>query len=165
VLATGFATDFYSSAQQSDVSTTSSPTSGSGDEADADADSRGAGSRVVKPGARPAGVTNLSEKNVRNAPPNPNSWRQDAVAARERLPSRNMGKVPSPAGRGSAGSAAAGAGDSLFGAADKGGAGESRFASGSRAAVGTVNRAQFQPRGKKVGIIGRVGGWFKRLFS
>jgi hypothetical protein len=161
VLATGFATDFYSSAQQSDVSTTSSSASGSDNDVESETDSRGAGSRSSKPAGRTTGVTNLSERNVRNAPPNPNSWRQDAVNARERLPGRNMGKVPSSAGRSSAGSAgsASKTSDSLFGATERGavGASENRFTS--------VNRAQFQPKVKKVGIIGRVGGWFKRLFT
>lgn len=115
------------------------------------------------------------------------SWRQDAVAARERLPARAMGKTAPTGGNSNAHSAVntnSNGGNKRFtdasAVAEAGGDEGSveDFASyRNRMLSGNINNNNFNsnnnrfldPRkaqsAKPVGVIGRLGRWIKRLFS
>jgi hypothetical protein len=113
---------------------------------------------------RPAqrGVTNLSDKNLRHTAPSKGAWREQAVNARG-------GRVVMPMTRGPSGMPRAAAGirkasDLTTGFSSEGDSSAAR-ASGNNAPGGDRKVATAVRTSNKVGLLGRLTGWVRRMFS
>jgi hypothetical protein len=174
VLATGFPTDFFETAN-------------SGGSATEDAHETGTGTALLHtPHQRPnlfiailvlpdgnsssgtvrraaqRGVTNLSDKNLRHTAPSRGAWREQAVNARG-------GRVVTPMARGPSGmprtaSSIRKASDLSAGFSSEGDSSAVR-ASGNNSPGGDRKVTTAAGTKNKVGLLGRLTGWVRRMFS
>jgi hypothetical protein len=174
VLATGFPTDFFETAN-------------SGGSATEDAHETGTGTALLHtPHQRPnlfiailvlpdgnsssgtvrraaqRGVTNLSDKNLRHAAPSKGAWREQAVNARG-------GRVVTPMTRGPSGMARTAS--SIRKASDlstgfsSGGDSTATRAGGNHVPSGNGEVATVAGSTRPVGLLGRFTGWVRRMLS
>lgn len=171
VLATGFATDFFSTssitstavdAASTDSSTSNSDATTSTSTAVADRD--GSSSSAARGGAQRTGKFTPRGNAM---PTTTTNWRADAVAARERLPgARNMGKTAPTSGNTNSNT------NKFINAAESTAESGEDFASyRNRMVNNNANsgnnrfKSSAAVESKPMGVFGRIGRWIKRIFS